>query len=273
MTTAQPALRFSGVSAAALVLGSVAGLGMFLWPLLFQPAPGTAHVSDAPFLFILILPLITAVIVGEVQGGRIDVKALAMLGVLSGVGAVLRPLGAGTAGIETVFFLLILGGRVYGPAFGFVLGSTTLFTSALLTAGVGPWLPFQMMAASWTGMGAGLLPQRVRGRAEIYMLVVYGIVAALAYGFLLNMWFWPFAIGGSGPLSFVPGDAVVDNLRRFALFCLATSTWGWDMGRAITNTTAILIAGPAVLATLRRSVRRAAFDAEVVFPGEPSDRR
>lgn len=81
-----------------------------------------------------------------------------MLGVLSALGALSRPLGAGTAGIEFVFIPLILGGRVFGPTFGFLLGSTTLLTSSLLTGGVGPWLPFQMMAASFVGMGAGLLP-------------------------------------------------------------------------------------------------------------------
>ena len=106
-----------------------------------------------------------------------DSKALAMLGVLSAINAALRPLGAGTAGIETVFFLLVLAGRVYGAGFGFVLGCTSLFASALLTAGVGPWLPFQMLCSAWIGLGAGLLPRffrgrSIRGRPEIVMLVV-----------------------------------------------------------------------------------------------------
>ena len=74
-----------------------------------------------------------------------DAKALAMLGVLTAVNAALRSLGAGLAGVELVFFLLVLAGRVFGPGFGFVLGCTSLFASALLTAGVGPWLPFQML--------------------------------------------------------------------------------------------------------------------------------
>ncbi len=82
-------------------------------------------------------------------------------------------------GIETVFFLLVLGGRVYGPGFGFVLGSTTLFASAILTGGIGPWLPFQMLAASWVGLGAGLLPP-ARGRREIALLAAYGAVSAFA---------------------------------------------------------------------------------------------
>ena len=193
---------------------------------------------------------------------------VSMLGVLAAIGAALRPLGAGTGGIELVFFLLVLGGRVYGAAFGFVLGSTTLFASALLTGGVGPWLPFQMLAASWVGLGAGLLPP-ARGRAEIGVLAVYAALAAYLYGFLVNLWGWPFALGTGTPLSYVPGAAVLENLHRFVLYTLATSTWGWDTGRAITNVAAILLVGPAVLATLRRASRKAAFDAPVEF-AEPT---
>ena len=56
-----------------------------------------------------------------------------------------------------------------GPGFGFVLGSVTMFASALLTGGVGPWMPFQMLAMGWVSMGAGLLPgpDRLRGRREL----------------------------------------------------------------------------------------------------------
>ena len=260
-----------------LLIGSVAGLMMFLWPLVTTPPQGTAHNADSPFIFVLILPLVIAVVLADISRGRIDVKAIAILGLLAGIGAVLRPIGAGTAGLETVFFLLILGGRVFGPGFGFVLGSTTLFASALLTAGVGPWLPFQMLAASWVGLGAGLLP-RCRGRVEIALLSIYGVIAAYAYGFLMNMWFWPYAIGtfagdgGDAGLQFVPGDAVASNLHRFFLFTLATSTLGWDTGRAITNVVAIVVVGSAVLATLRRTRRRAAFDATVEFEGPVAPR-
>ena len=63
---------------------------------------------------------------------------------------------------------MVLSGRVLGPGFGFVLGSVTMFASALLTGGVGPWMPFQMLAMGWFAMGAGLLPgpDRLRGRAR-----------------------------------------------------------------------------------------------------------
>ena len=254
-------------TAVALTIASVAGLAMFAWPLIIDPPPGFDHTRDAPYIFALILPALVAIVLAEMTSRGMDTKALAMLGVLSALGAALRPLGAGTGGIELVFFLLVLGGRVYGPAFGFVLGSTTLFASALITGGMGPWLPFQMLASSWVGLLAGLLPP-LRGRAELAMLAVYAGVSAYLYGFLVNLWGWPFSLGAGTELSYVPDAAVLENLHRFVLYTLATSTWGWDTGRAITNVVAILLVGRAVLATLRRATRRAAFDAAVEF--EPS---
>ena len=251
-------------SLVTLTVVSVTGLAMFLWPLVIQPEPGVAHHGDAVFVFVLTLPALVLLVLSELSDGVMDSKALAMLGVLSALGAALRPLGAGVGGVELIFFLLVLAGRVYGPGFGFVLGSTTMFASALLTGGVGPWLPFQMLAASWVGFGAGLLP-RCRGRLEIGLLTLYGIVSAFAYGFLMNMWFWPFTADPDTQIAFVPGGAVLDNLRRFFLFTIATSTLGWDLGRAITNGLAIAAMGSPVLLALRRASRRAAFSAPVTF--------
>ena len=258
------AVRIAWRPAVALTLASVAGLTMVLWPLVFTPPEELSHNSDAPFVFVVIMPAVIAVVLAELRSGGMDTKSLAMLGVLSALGAALRPMGAGVGGFETVFFLLILAGRVYGPGFGFVLGTTTLFASALLTGGVGPWLPFQMLASAWVGLGAGLLP-RARGRAEIAMLAGYGALSALVFGFLMNMWFWPYAIGEGTDLSYVAGDAVWSNLHRFVLYTIATSTFGWDIGRAITNVVVILVLGPTILATLRRATRRAAFGAPVTF--------
>ena len=112
----------------------------------------------APLMFGALLVLVLAVVFAEMADGGIDAKAIAMLGVLSAIGAALRPLGAGTAGIETVLFTLVLAGRVFGPGFGFALGCTTMFASALITGGVGPWMPYQMFGCAWVGMFAGLLP-------------------------------------------------------------------------------------------------------------------
>ena len=253
-------------TALVLVLAAVAGLVMFCWPLFVRvPADSIGHTTDAPLLFVLVLPFVVAIVLASMTEGGMDSKALAMLGVLSAVNAALRPLGAGVAGIEPVFFLLVLAGRVFGPGFGSALGCTSVFASALLTAGVGPWLPFQMVASAWIGLGAGLLPRRVSGRREIWMLVAYGVVAAYAFGFLMNLWFWPYSVGLGTDVSFVAGDPLVDNLRRFVIYTITTSTLGWDTGRAITNAVAIATLGPAVLATLRRASRRASFGGTATF--------
>jgi energy-coupling factor transport system substrate-specific component len=265
------AIRAGRRSVVVLTLATVAGLMMFLWPLLLVPSPGEEQVGP-PFVFLALLPVVVIVVLVELTEGGMDAKALAMLGVLTAVNAALRSLGAGLAGVELVFFLLILAGRVYGAGFGFVLGCTSLFASALLTSGVGPWLPYQMLCSAWIGLGAGLLPQRlgrrrVRGRPEIALLVAYGIVCAYGFGLLMNLSSWPYALGiavpgHSGALDFVPGAALTVNLHRFAVYTLLTSTGGWDTGRAITNTLALVLLGPAVLATLRRAARRASYDGD-----------
>lgn len=244
-----------------LVLGvaSVIGMMMLCWPLLLQAQPGDR--VDPPFLFLALLPMVIVVVLAEVSEGGLDPRVLAILGVLSAVNAVLRALSPGLAGVELAFFLLILAGRVFGPGFGFVLGCTSLFASALLTAGVGPWLPFQMIVSAWVGMGAGLLPRRFTGKGEIALLAVYGVVAAYAFGLLMNLSGWPFVVGiavpgESGFFSYVPGAPVLDNLVTFLRYTLLVSA-GWDTVRAITNAVAIVLLGPAVLTTLRRASRRA----------------
>lgn len=270
------AVRIGPRSAITMAIASVAGLAMFVWPLLVRvDGSATQHSVDAPFMFVALLPVVIVVVLAEMSEGGMDAKALAILGVLAAVDAVLRPLGAGVAGIETVFFLLVLAGRVFGPGFGFALGCVAIFASALLTGGVGPWLPFQMMCSAWIGLGAGLLPRRVTGRWEIAMLTAYGIVVAYGFGFLMNLSFWPFAIGIDAPgteggISYVPGDPVPENLHRFVTYTVVTSTFGWDTGRAIANTVAIVVLGPMVLTVLRRASRRASFAASVTFAHSPS---
>ncbi|MET9529307.1 ECF transporter S component [Streptomyces sp. NPDC006649] len=253
-------------SVAALVLITVMGVFAFGWPLLADSASGLAHSQDAPWLFAALLPLLVAVVVATIADAGLDAKAVAMLGVLAAVGAALRPLGAGTAGLEPMFFLMVLSGRVLGPGFGFVLGSVTMFASALLTGGVGPWMPFQMLAMGWFTMGAGLLPgaRRLRGRAEVLMLAGYGCLAAFAYGTVMNLQGWTYIGGLSTGISFHPGDAVGANLTRFLAYCAATSL-GWDLGRAAVTVVLTLVVGPAILKALRRATRRAAFEAEAAF--------
>ncbi|GAA2255917.1 ECF transporter S component [Streptomyces indiaensis] len=261
------AVRLGPRSVLALALVSAVGVAGFTWPFLTPPTSRlSAHAQDAPWLFAGLLVLLVAVAGAAVAEAGLGPKAVAMLGVLAATGAALRPIGAGTAGIEPMFFLMVLSGRVLGPGFGFVLGSVTMFASALLTGGVGPWLPFQMLAMGWFAMGAGLLPgpDRLRGRAELVMLAGYGFLAAFAYGTVMNMAGWPFMGALASNVAFDPHAPVATNLARFVAYCVATSL-GWDLGRAVVTVVLTLTVGPAVLRALRRATRRAAFETPVTF--------
>ncbi|GAA3495949.1 ECF transporter S component [Streptomyces prasinosporus] len=265
------AVRLGPRSLAALLLVSAVGVAGFGWPFLAPPASAlNAHAQDAPWLFAGLLVLLVAVVAATISESGLGPKAVAMLGVLAATGAALRPVGAGTAGLEPMFFLMVLSGRVLGPGFGFVLGSVTMFASALLTGGVGPWLPFQMLAMGWFTTGAGLLPgpHRLRGRAELWMLAVYGFLAAFAYGTVMNMAGWPFMSALASNISFDPDATVPANLARFLAYCLATSL-GWDLGRALVTVVLTLALGAPVLRALRRATRRAAFEAPVTFAPPP----
>lgn len=266
------AIRLRKKSLVFLGIVALASVVMFAWPLFASPGALEGFSSRTPLIIAVLIPMILAVVLAEISEEGFDVKAVAMLGVLSAAVAAVRPLGAGSAGFETVFFVLILGGRVFGPAFGFVLGCTGMFASALLTGGVGPWLPYQMLGAAWVAFGAGLLPQW-RGKLEMLVLAAYGAIAALGYGLALNLSFWPFTLGADTELSYVPGAAVVENLHRFIVFSLSTSL-GWDIIRALVTIALLLVAAPVVLATLRRAAHKAAFAAPVSFaaPAETEPR-
>ena len=254
---AAPAWR----SRVALAAAGVLGLAAFCWPLVVPAAGAGAFTERAPFVLALVLV--------ELASGAIDVKALAMLGVLTAIDAVLRPLSAGTTGIDLIFFLVILGARVFGAGFGFIMGVLVMLTSALLTGGVGPWLPYQALCCAYVGLVAGVLPARVRGAGEIAMLCGWGVVSAVLYGALMDFAFWPYNVGAGTGLSWDANAGLAHNLHTFVLFELATGM-GWNVGRAITNTVAIIVVGPGVLRVLRRADRRALFETVDAEPEDPT---
>ncbi|MEJ6512692.1 MAG: ECF transporter S component [Actinomycetota bacterium] len=258
-------IRLGPTSWALLIAAFALGVVAFVWPLFASAnsALDASHSADAPWIFVILIPLLIGVILAELADGSLDAKSVALLGVLAASGAVLRLPSGGVAGFEPVFFLLIPAGRVFGRGFGFVLGALTLFVSALITGGVGPWLPFQMFGAAWIGFFAGCLPP-ARGRIEIALLATYGALAALAYGLVMNLWFWPFVSSGDTTVSYVAGDSVAENLRRFWGFHITTS-FGFDIPRAAFTVLFLVVAGRPVLGALRRVARRAAFEAPVTF--------
>ena len=253
-------IKFTSRNALVLSLASLLSIAGFTWPFFYAGE----DLPQTQIFFWLAIVAAAILVMVEISSARLDAKSVALLGVLAALISALRPLGAGAVGIEPMWFVLILSARVFGASFGFLLGVISMFASALLTGGVGPWLGYQMFAAAWIGLAAGLLPKRVRGRNEIAMLLVFGVFAAGAFGILMDLQFWPWALGSNTQLSYIPGGSIAENLSRFMTFHFA-SAMAWDIPRAIFTSVLIAFTGPSVLSALRRTYTRAAFLTPVVF--------
>ncbi len=240
-----------GAELAILAAANLLALGAFCWPLLAAALP--QHAAAAlPYAALAIAPVAAVAVVVSLDGSVRSAHMVALLGVLAAVGSAVRVASTGVGGVEAVFILLILAGRAFGARFGMLLGAATIALSSALWGGIGPWTPFQVFACAWVGAGAGLLPRRVRGKAELWMLCGYGAVASYLFGLLTNLWFWPFAVGAGTGISYEPGAPLATNLSSFLLYSLVTSTAGWDTLRAVTTIIGIVVVGRAILAAFRR---------------------
>jgi energy-coupling factor transport system substrate-specific component len=252
-------LKFSPLAQVGIALTSLLSLIAFTWPLyLPKSALGFELTQDQYWIFFLIIPFALFFLGVEINRGRIEITAIALLAVLAALAAALRQIGAGAVGIEPMWFLVILAARVFGATFGFSLGAIAMALSAILTGGIGPWLPFQIMAASWIGLLAGSLPKRIQGRAEIAMLVFIALVAGMSFGFLMDLQLWPWLVGTDTAISFLPGAGVDENLSRFIRFHFLTAM-AWDIPRSILTAALIAITGAPILNALRRTQRRVVF--------------
>ena len=262
------------LSHAIVGLIGLIGIAAFLYPF-FLPqvaqseAGGGAHGNDALFLFTLLFVLALVVLLAEMESEALNSKMVAVLGVLTAINAVLRLADNALAflnigGFSPVYLLVILCGYAYGSRFGFLLGALSMAVSAILTGGIGPWLPFQMFTMGWVGLTAGWLPQaRLRGpreerarpaiNRETVVLAAFGGLWGFAYGAILNLYFWPYSLGGA--MAWAPGLSLGESVGRYLLFYAATSLW-WDAIGAIGNIAMILFFGAAVLKVLRRFQRR-----------------
>src|SRR6478752_6234271 len=73
-------LRVGPRTAILLALATVGGIVMFCWPLFVHQSPGAGgHISDAPFAFVLVLPVLVGIVLASFSEGGMDAKALAML--------------------------------------------------------------------------------------------------------------------------------------------------------------------------------------------------
>lgn len=245
------------LSTTIYTLSALIGLIAFFYPF-FLPQIQTAevaaaHSDNAPLLTVILLILCLAVLLIEVQGQAVSAKIVATLGVLVAFTSVLRFIEVAIplpGGFSPIFAPIILAGFVFGARFGFLMGAMTLLVSALITGGVGPWLPYQMFTAGWLGLTAGWLPRPRHDTIALLLLATFGFLWGLFYGLLVNLYFWPFPAGAPAT-SWAYGVGLADGLRRYTAFYLLTS-FTWDLARSIGNVILMLILGVPTIRALTR---------------------
>jgi energy-coupling factor transport system substrate-specific component len=259
---------------AATISGMLVLLYPFFIPALASQAGfGTQRLGELPLMMTFLLGLCLVVLLYEAQGQMVNTKLIALLGILVAINSALRFIETaipGPGGFTPIFFLIILVGYVFGGRVGFLMGALTMLVSALVTGGVGPWLPAQMFTAGWVGMSTILLRpivnaiclrkpanSQLNNRLEIYILAGFGLLWGFLYGGIMNLWQWPF-ISGPQSQSYIAGMGFLITLRHYLAFYLVTSL-AWDAIAALGNVLLIGALGAPALKALRRFRQRFEF--------------
>lgn len=273
--------QFSIPSLLLYILTTLIGVTAFLYPF-FLPElaqlegfAAAAHANDAPLLLGGLTVICVGVLLIEAQGMSSNARFIALLAILVAFNSALRFLEValpGPGGFTPIFFLITLGGYVFGAPFGFLLGALTLLVSAFITGGVGPWLPYQMITAGWVGLTApicrpfvGLIRGESKGR-EMVILTLFGVLWGFLYGVIINIWFWPYSTGAA-TMYWEAGIGWRETVARYSVFYIATSAW-WDLFGALGNGLLMATFGIPVLRVLRRFRHR--FDAHIPAGAVPT---
>lgn len=238
-----------------VIVVSAIALAFFAWPVMVG-ALGIAS-SWGVALALVGVPLLVVLGTFALDRTIAGANVVALVAVLAALAATARVVSTGVGGFELIFVVVILAGRALGARLGFVVGVLAVAVSSLVWGGFGPWTAFQMFGVGWVAAGAGLLP-RLRlhtprsKNLEVWMLASYGVLASYAFGLLMNLWFWPIAVGEGTTVSFVEGATFLDNATRFLVYSLGSSTLTWDTVRAFTTAVGIGLLGKASLAAIRR---------------------
>ena len=250
------------------VVATGIGCALFAWPF---------FVSDASVAAIAALGIGTcgALILIEMGSRSLDVRSFALLVALSSIDAAARALlVTGIGGFSPIFLLILCAGYVFGARYGFLVGASSLLVSAVVTGGIGPWLPYQLFAAGWVGAFAGFFAHRRDHKpdwCDVAILAMIGIVAGYGFGIAMDIWDWTYYQAAPG-LGFHPGMSLSLALSHFVRFYLTTS-FVWDSFRAGGNALMVIVLGTPILIALGRL--RAQMSARVhrSTPGKESQSR
>lgn len=243
----------------ALPVGAVslAGFVLFAWPFL-----GTG-LSPATPAWALALACVAGLLVVEMGTRQLDTRAIALLAAIAAIDTALRlAVIVGIGGFNPIYLLVLCSGYVLGASFGFMAGALSILVSALLSGGVGPWVPYQVFALGWVGVAAGIAGRwrsATPGWRDVLVLAAVGGVMGYVFGALMDVTDWVPAFRGNPTLGWSPGMAPHQALLNYARFYVSTSLV-YDSFRAAGNVAMILAVGAPTIAALARFRSRLTFE-------------
>lgn len=238
-------------------LVSLVGVALFAWPFF-----GTGLPASTP-AWTLMLAGIAALLLIEVGNRQLDSRGVALLAAFAAIDSALRlAVIVGVGGFNPIFFLVLCAGYVFGTSFGFLVGALSILVSALISGGVGPWVPYQVFGLGWVGVAAGVAGHWRRPSVSVRDVVVLAAVGGLmgyVFGMLLDVTVWIPAFRGNPSLGWVPGMTPAAAVVHYARFYALTS-FAYDTFRAAGNVVMVLALGAPVLAALARFRARLSFE-------------
>jgi len=166
---------------------------------------------------------------------NVSVKEIALIATLSGLAGVSRVPFAAIPNVQPTTFLVIISGYVFGPGFGFMVGTiATLVSNSFL--GHGPWTPWQMLAWGLAGFSAGILKKVIKKPSRL-ILSIFAFCWGFLFDYIMNLWHWLIFIY---PL----------NLKSFIAVCAAS--FYFDLVHSIGNFIFAYLLGPDFINILSR---------------------
>ncbi len=166
-------------------------------------ACAVAEVEQTALLSFLVVLASLGVFFASYEASRPRLRDIMPTVVLAALAAAGRILFAPIPDFKPVSAIAIIAGVAFGRKSGFMVGALAALASNFFF-GQGAWTPWQMYAWGLVGYGAGLLamvPSRASRQGETaldfggrlvdahpFLVYVYGFVACLGYGFILNAW-------------------------------------------------------------------------------------
>src|SRR5699024_4394169 len=116
-----------------------------------------------------------------------NTRRMVILAVLVAISVVGRFIFAALPAFKPVTAIVVISAIFFGAEAGFLVGALSALISNIYF-GQGPWTPFQMFSWGLIGFIAGLPYFRNKLKNNKVYLVLYGIIAGVAYSLIMDVW-------------------------------------------------------------------------------------